>query len=76
MPQHIDYDKENERRIWWLNNTGGDVRNNLTVRDYFAAAALQGLISKLYTDESEPYEQDLVEYAYEYADDMMKERAK
>jgi hypothetical protein len=73
---HIDYEAAKQMREWHLNNTGGAAQDNLTVRDYFAAQALQGLISRLYTDESEPLEQDLVGYAYEYADAMMKERAK
>lgn len=76
MSEHIDYEAEQNKRVWWLNNTGGAAQDNLTVRDYFAAQALQGLISRLYTEESEPLEQDLVGYAYEYADAMMKERAK
>ena len=76
MATHIDYDEEAKKRVWFLDSTGGLVSDGLTIRDYFAAHALQGLISKLYTDESEPYEQDLVEYAYDYADKMMKERAK
>lgn len=39
--KHIDYEKENELRVWWLNNTGGSAHDGLTVRDYFAAQALQ-----------------------------------
>ena len=45
MPQHIDYDKENERRVWWLNNTGGSAHDGLTVRDYFAVEAMAALLS-------------------------------
>ena len=41
MTQHIDYDEENKYRNWWLNNTGGTAQDGRTVRDYFAAHALQ-----------------------------------
>lgn len=41
MAEHIDYDEEAKYRVWWLNNTGGTVRDGLTIRDYFAAKALQ-----------------------------------
>ena len=69
MPQHIDYDKENEYRVWWLNNTGGTVADGLTVRDYFAAKAMQALIEKF--DESPAESAD---EAYDWADAMMKAR--
>lgn len=69
MPQHIDYDKENEYRVWWLNNTGGTVAQGLTVRDYFAAKAMQALIEKF--DESPAESAD---EAYDWADAMMKAR--
>lgn len=69
MPQHIDYDKENEYRVWWLNNTGGTAAQGLTVRDYFAAKAMQALIEKF--DESPAESAD---EAYDWADAMMKAR--
>ena len=69
MPQHIDYDKENERRVWWLNKTGGSAAEGLTVRDYFAAKAMQALIEKF--DESPAESAD---EAYDWADAMMKAR--
>ena len=71
MKQHIDYDKENERRVWWLNKTGGSAAEGLTVRDYFAAKAMQALIEKF--DESPAESAD---EAYDWADAMMKERLK
>ena len=40
MSKHIDYEEEAKFRVWWLNNTGGAARDSLTVRDYFAVAAL------------------------------------
>ena len=69
MPQHIDYDKENEYRVWWLNNTGGTVADGLTVRDYFAAKAVQILNPSNGADYN-------AAVAYDIADAMMKERAK
>lgn len=71
MPQHIDYEKEAEFRVWWLNKTGGSAAEGLTVRDYFAAKAMQALIEKF--DESPAESAD---EAYDWADAMMKERAK
>lgn len=73
MPQHIDYDKENERRVWWLNKTGGSAAEGLTVRDYFAAKVLEGfLVSTKFKGSIEDYAID----AYAVADAMMKERLK
>lgn len=70
MSKHIDYEVEAKFRTWWLNNTGGDAKDNLTVRDYFAAKAMQALIS------DERYEHvELSEWAYRVADEMMKQRA-
>ena len=70
MSKHIDYEEEAKYRMWWLNNTGGLASDGLTVRDYFAAKAMQSM-AKLYGD----YEHRANE-AYRMADAMMKERAK
>ena len=74
MPQHIDYDKESKRRVWWLNKTGGSVAEGLTVRDYFAAKALQVYLTA--TMGQTVYGDNVAENAYQIADAMMKERAK
>ena len=74
MPQHIDYEEENARRNWWLNNTGGAARDGLTVRDYFAAKALQVYLTA--TMGQTVYGDNVAENAYQIADAMMKERAK
>ena len=75
MPQHIDYDKENKRRVWWLNKTGGSVAEGLTVRDYFAAKAVEGVCALMLKEIR--YNHDLLAAdAYALADAMMKERAK
>lgn len=41
MTKHIDYEVEAKLRTWWLNNTGGAAHEGVTVRDYFAAKAMQ-----------------------------------
>ena len=48
--------------------TGGSAEGGVTVRDYFAATALQGLIGECIDDEH------LAENAYAIADAMMRER--
>ena len=67
--KHIDYDLEAKLRTWWLNNTGGAAKDGITVRDYFAAKAMQALIEKY--DESPAESAD---EAYDWADAMMKAR--
>ena len=83
MPQHIDYEKEAEYRTWWLNNTGGAARDGLTVRDYFAARAMQAMVTQKdwFSNGSEWASVDAMtkayaDEAYKFADAMMKERAK
>ena len=75
---HIDYEAEKDRREWWLNSTGGTTQDNLTVRDYFAAKAMSSIIEKLH--EGMMCEPDVAhntaDEAYQFADAMMKERAK
>ena len=72
MPKHIDYEEENARRNWWLNNTGGLASDGLTVRDYFAAKTLAAFIAM----GPMVYATNVAENAYLMADAMMKERAK
>lgn len=71
MTKHIDYELENERRVWYFNKTGGDAASNLTVRDYFAAKAMQALLTK-----QDPKVVDITEEAYDWADMMIEERNK
>lgn len=71
--RHIDYDEEAKYRTWWLNNTGGTAHEGLTVRDYFAAEAMQGILAN---PETEPNIEPVIKAAYQIADAMMKERAK
>ena len=74
MSEHINYKFEAKRREWWLNNTGGTAHDGLTVRDYFAAAAMQGMMASVGTKDE--HVDLLVKSAYIKADAMMKERAK
>jgi hypothetical protein len=43
----------------------------MTLRDYFAAKAMQGLIA---CPETDGYKHDYAKWAYEYADAMLKAR--
>ena len=72
--KHIDYEAEQDKRNWWLNNTGGAAADGLTVRDYFAASAMQGMMASFGTKDE--HVEALVKSAYIKADAMMKERAK
>lgn len=74
MSKHIDYEEEAKFRVWWLNNTGGAARDGLTVRDYFAAKAIEGICTAMLTKVRYNYDL-LAADAYAMADAMMKERA-
>ena len=74
MSEHIDYDKEAKLRVWHLNKTGGAAADGLTVRDYFAAKAMQGMMASFGTKDE--HVEALVKSAYIKADAMMKEREK
>lgn len=61
------------------------VTPGMTVRDYFAAAALQGMLSsetivtataKAATEANVTFRAAIVEVAYEYADTMLQEKTK
>lgn len=82
--KHIDYDLEAKLRTWWLNNTGGAAKDGITVRDYFAAKALDVAFMRmnhnLTYDMGDEWTWGKVEYemiaelAYKLADHMMKAR--
>ena len=74
MSKHIDYDEEAKKRVWWLNNTGGAARDGLTVRDYFAARAMQVYLTATMGQLVDAT--NVAENAYLIADAMMKEREK
>ena len=84
MAEHIDYAQEAQLRFAWINNTGGAATNGVTVRDYFAAKAMQAILTSpeflsvvtaeqaLGTNASER----VSKIAYKYSDAMMTERSK
>lgn len=72
MTQHIDYEVENERRITHLELTGGAAEDCLTVRDYFAAKAMQVYLQA--TMGGTVYANNISENAYLIADAMLKQR--
>ena len=53
-----------------INNGGKNIEEGMTLRDYFAAKAMQGLIV------SYPVSWDYAKEAYKIADAMMKAREK
>ena len=57
----------------WAERTGGPLESNLTVRDWFAGMALQGLTSQAQDrDSSGPV--TYAQWAYEMADAMLAQR--
>lgn len=67
----IDYEAENKRRVDWLDITGGTA---ITVLDYFAAAALQGMLAE--NGGGALDNKNLAACAYTVAQAMLKERDK
>jgi hypothetical protein len=55
--------------------TNGGVMGGMSMRDYFAAKAMQGLIASN-DDEAGDRVEEIPAYAYAIADSMLKERAK
>ena len=68
----IDYDAEARKRFKWLDETGGAVYGNLTVRDYFAAKAIQVYLTA--TMGQMVVMNNVAENAYAIADVMMAVR--
>ena len=66
----IDYEAETKRRYSWVSKTGGLANGGLTVRDYFAAKAMQGFMNECYDLSHE----EKAKWAYILADAMMKAR--
>ena len=60
----------------WLVKTGGYAKD-MTVRDHFAALAMQGvLMDAVTTGKYAPPDDELARESYKMADAMLKERAK
>ena len=77
----IDYEEENTKRGNWLDITGGGAKDSLTVLDYFAGKALEGLLASPRSPNTEnPHENITAEliamHAYAVAEAMLAERNK
>ena len=66
----IDYEEESTKRLNWLDITGGGAKDSLTVLDYFAGKALEGLCVRCKGPAA------VAELAYNYAEAMLKARNK
>lgn len=77
----IDYEEESTKRGNWLDITGGGAKDSLTVLDYFAAKAMDGLLASPRSPNTEnPRENITAEiiamHAYAVAEAMLAERNK
>ena len=77
----IDYDEESHKRLNWLDITGGGAKDSLTVLDYFAGKAMEGLLASPRSPNTEnPHENITAEliamHAYVVAEAMLAERNK
>ena len=70
----IDYEVESTKRLNWLDITGGSAKDSLTVLDYFAAAAMQGMMASFGTKDE--HVDLLVKSAFIKAEAMLAERNK
>jgi len=71
----IDYEEESTKRGNWLDITGGAAKDSLTVLDYFAGKAIEGICTAMLTKTRYNYDL-LAADAYAMADAMLKERDK
>ena len=71
----VDFEKGHAVRMAELERTSELATNSVTLRDYFAAKAMQGFVgsSRLAADVTDP---KLAEAAYLIADAMMRERTR
>ena len=70
--QMVDFQRYREISLQEMLKTGGGAAGGLTVRDYFAAAALQGMMASAGTNDE--HVDRLVKSAFIKADAMMRER--
>lgn len=70
----IDYEKESNQRLNWLDITGGAAKDNLTVLDYFAVNVAQELC--VWLDKGEDPACDFGKVVYDLAEMLLKERNK
>lgn len=70
----VDFDKDRDANLSAFERTGGAAANGITVRDYFAAQAMQALLSRQGVFDFQTYADDhkrVVDWAYLVADEMM-----
>jgi hypothetical protein len=70
----MTYPKQQAQAQMIFRKTGGFVQGNMTLRDMFAAKAMQALIWN--PDIDLETKADVAEVAYKYADAMLEERIK
>jgi hypothetical protein len=70
----MTYPKQQAEAQMIFRKTGGFVQGNMTLRDMFAAKAMQALIWN--PDIDLETKADVAEVAYKYADAMLEERIK
>lgn len=67
----VDFDRHAEERYNAFEATSGPAHGGITVLDWFAGRAMEGLVSSGVRDS-----QSIAHYAYNYAEAMLKERQK
>lgn len=72
----IDYEEESDKRLNWMDITGGTAKDGMTLLDYFAGKALEAVLSKM--EAATLYEEDMMTgvafTAYAMAKEMLAER--
>ena len=71
----IDYEAESAKRLNWLDITGGGAKDSLTVLDYFAGKAMEGLVMHTPFDRVVDPERYAWQ-AFQFAEAMLAERSK
>ena len=70
----VDFDKDRDANLSALERAGGAAANGVTVRDYFAAQAMQALLSRQGVFDFQVYNDDhkrVADWSYLMADEMM-----
>lgn len=66
----VDFDTHARERTNWVEQTGGPAQGGVTVLDWFAGKAMEGLLAGDY----DMYDWERVERAYNLAEAMLAER--
>lgn len=75
----IDYEAESDKRLNWMDLTGGPAQGGMTMLDYFAGKALEGMLAsgKEMQWMNKGYKQSALTTAvYDMAEAMLAERNK